>query len=298
MEFRDVLNFYETKTIWLGAFCKLNNTTRKEKNMSSEIQTIIELFQNSKNNSLYFVASSILVVLIIITLIKQIFNYLSLSEFDTLFLSKKESDSFKIIKNIIVYLIFSISFLFVSFLFTLSLSEFTNDKTMIFNIKIPKVLGISFSALFLTSIPLLTYNFSASFLNHDNQFRKFMEKYKNRLFIRTFLYLNISLAIIFETILLFILLNYTSPFEIKIIIIFLPLLFIFFYSPFSNLKTMQNRYEIILINEEEFKSENLLVNYALDNDRMIFKNQDTSNKDIYMYDRSTDRFMLFKKIDS
>ncbi|MEK4908369.1 hypothetical protein CHH62_17045 [Niallia circulans] len=266
--------------------------------MSSEIQTIIELFQNSKNNSLYFVASSILVVLIIITLIKQIFNYLSLSEFDTLFLSKKESDSFKIIKNIIVYLIFSISFLFVSFLFTLSLSEFTNDKTMIFNIKIPKVLGISFSALFLTSIPLLTYNFSASFLNHDNQFRKFMEKYKNRLFIRTFLYLNISLAIIFETILLFLLLNYTSPFEVKIIIIFLPLLFIFFYSPFSNLKTMQNRYEIILINEEEFKSENLLVNYALDNDRMIFKSQDTSNKDIYMYDRSTDRFMLFKKIDS
>jgi hypothetical protein len=82
-----------------------------------------------------------------------------------------------------------------------------------------------------------------------------------------------------------------------LVLLFFPMLILYLYRSYRN----KNVHEYIcnIISEEEFNNSKVMIHYTLDKDRIIFrKSNDNEHKEIFLYDRSFDKYFKFTKENS
>lgn len=91
--------------------------------------------------------------------------------------------------------------------------------------------------------------------------------------------------------------NSTNVISYSIVLFLLSIFLLFLYRSYN--KKNKDEYACTIINEEEFNDSRVIIFYTLDKDRMVFrKPNDTENSELYMYDRSSDKYFKFTKVNT
>jgi hypothetical protein len=80
-----------------------------------------------------------------------------------------------------------------------------------------------------------------------------------------------------------------------ILLLIFPMFLLYLYRSYR--KKYDHKYICKIISEDEFNNSMLTIDYTLDKDRMIFIKPDDDKSEIYMYDRSADKYFKFTKVN-
>ncbi|MBY0145108.1 hypothetical protein [Neobacillus niacini] len=257
------------------------------------IKQIIEITKKGINGPEEIIMLIVASVIFIYSLFIKFHKIISLNEFDRLFLPKNERSIQQVIVKITEYITFSLLYLVSGLALSIIVSLLHN----IFGIWI----FILTSAIFILSlIPIMLRVATIELFGREraegfNWFIRFHEKKVvkhsfNINYYATFpFYASLFYYFLYENVKLI---------GIGVLILFsFPMLILYLYRSYRN-KSIHG-YICEIISEEDFNRGKVVIHYALDKDRIIFrKPNDNEQKEIFLYDRSSDKHFKFTKENS
>jgi hypothetical protein len=240
----------------------------------------VDLMQKGVNTPGEITIFIVTLILALIPLFIKMIKITSLDDFDRLFLPKNERGIQQFVIQIKDYLLFSSFYIFFGINFSLLIKV-----KFIFN------LANNFVSVLLILVFGLTYLFiiykviKTEFSNKKYHYNEKFSKIIFDLNLYTGLY---TFSLLFGFV----------PLSLKSMsaLLLLPFILLFTYRSYHK----RNDYEYICrtIKEEQFNKLKLIFKYTLEKDKMIFvKADDTEFKDIYMLDKTANRFFKFVRVE-
>jgi hypothetical protein len=256
------------------------------------LKFLLEIEKKGVNGTFEIVTSVVIFILMIYSLLKRFHKLISYNDFDRLLLPKHERGIQQKLVKLTNYFLFSfIYFIFGSFN-SFFLNNYINSIFVISFINLINLIFISSLILILIKV----HFFKKLPINIVNKI-KGVSKLNIKKIKRYILEINIYSGLACYTFLIhYFIFNSLYNLQQGIPFVFLlsigPIILLYLYRSYNRKNDM--RYICTVINEKEFNNSRLVLHYTLDKDRMIFsKPNDKDNIEIYMYDRTSDKYFKF-----
>jgi hypothetical protein len=242
---------------------------------------------DSPNEIIFFILT---LLLITYPLLVKLIKIISFNDFDRLLMPKDQRSLQQKIVKIIDYFTFSIFY----FLYGIIFSEFfvgIDVSYVVFLIFIFLVFIFVFTLFPIILISALTEIFKGK----NSKIIIWISKiHRNKSLKYIFIFNVISGILIYSVLFHFFKFNYlVNP--VNVLGLVFPASMLYIYQSFR--KKNNNEYICNIISEKEFNESLLIFFYILDKDRMVFrKPDDKENKEIYIYDRISNKHFKFTRI--
>ncbi|MGI8349655.1 hypothetical protein NiCM35_07730 [Niallia circulans] len=262
--------------------------------MDSHITEVSTIILNFISKPWAVVTAIILALTPYFPVIKQINKYSTYSDFDALFIPKHEALTRKFVRSLGTIIFIVLAYLLMGILVTFALSFLYQ---LISKQEISNMIMIVILFLYcLTSIPMLI-NFVIMGLKPTNKIRKTHDKIKEMKIFSVNFYINYTLSIIFQGAMTFAFIvpgdtDLSSWFSV----LFHPIFLLFLYRYYFNSSANKINYKVQTITKQEFNNSNTIMQYTLDQDRLVFKSENSEDESYYLLDRSNETFYKYSPV--
>ncbi|MDF2534383.1 MAG: hypothetical protein K0R18_540 [Bacillales bacterium] len=242
---------------------------------------LVDLFKDGKNTSIDLIVLLIAFGLAIIPIIMKLLKITSLNDFDRLFVPKNERGIQQFIVQIKDYILFSSMYIFLGIFFSLTMQykPIYNLANGYISVLFIMVFGLSFFVILFKVV--LTELLGKGKFNYYSIFSKILFNTNLYLGIYTF-----SLLFAFTPL----------RWDYLSFLLIIPVILLATYRNYH--KKYDHEYICTTSSEEQFNQSMLIFKYSLEKDKMIFvKPDDNSFKEVYMFDKTANRFFKFTKVE-
>lgn len=257
------------------------------------IKQILEITQKGINEPQDLILLIFASITFIYSLVIKFHKINSLNDFDRILLPKNERSVQQILVRITDYFIFSFLYSISGFSLFVIVSKIADSLIGLWIFTV--ILGL----FILTLLPILIRMLIVEMFGRENAerfqwFKRFYEfKFVDFSFHINFFSTFLIYAFLFYY---FVFANVNNVGAGLLFLLLFPMLILYLYRSYRN-KSI-HEYNCNIISEQDFNSAMLIIHYTLDKDRIIFrKPNDIDNQEIFMYDRSADKYFKFTRVN-